>query len=249
MRPPRRWQGVDLKEWFRRALASTEELEYAEALDWYGLAFKPTDETAKKASAEPPKKPLGDAAFKTSEKPASDQAKAQPKMRSEEVRKRWRLEIQPNPTEAQQAHLRLALKTSRRNLNGGGFARTGRRIYGGGTTVPRGDAWALLLRPFRVRIAKSARQKLASERPRSTVGHDDGFNSILRNQISAPRDSIKILPRDWDTRVATLIVVPFRMTVMRSPAQMHSSLFHSPTGCATPRAQALTSATLAGTGR
>jgi predicted metalloprotease with PDZ domain len=31
--------GVDLKEWFRRALASTEELDYSEALDWFGLRF------------------------------------------------------------------------------------------------------------------------------------------------------------------------------------------------------------------
>ena len=31
--------GVDLKEWFRRALASTEELDYTEALDWFGLRF------------------------------------------------------------------------------------------------------------------------------------------------------------------------------------------------------------------
>jgi predicted metalloprotease with PDZ domain len=33
--------GVDLGEWFRRALASTEELDYSEALDWYGLGFAP----------------------------------------------------------------------------------------------------------------------------------------------------------------------------------------------------------------
>jgi predicted metalloprotease with PDZ domain len=31
--------GADLKEWFRKALASTEELDYAEALDWFGLRF------------------------------------------------------------------------------------------------------------------------------------------------------------------------------------------------------------------
>lgn len=31
--------GVDLKEWFRKALASTEELDYTEALDWFGLRF------------------------------------------------------------------------------------------------------------------------------------------------------------------------------------------------------------------
>ncbi|MGD2217662.1 MAG: hypothetical protein PVJ64_12980 [Gemmatimonadales bacterium] len=33
--------GVGLKEWFHRALATTEELDYSEALDWYGLRFAP----------------------------------------------------------------------------------------------------------------------------------------------------------------------------------------------------------------
>ena len=31
--------GVDLEEWFRKALASTEELDYSEALEWFGLRF------------------------------------------------------------------------------------------------------------------------------------------------------------------------------------------------------------------
>ncbi len=31
--------GVDLGDWFRRALASTQELDYAEALEWFGLRF------------------------------------------------------------------------------------------------------------------------------------------------------------------------------------------------------------------
>lgn len=31
--------GTDLSEWFRRALESTEELDYSEALDWFGLRF------------------------------------------------------------------------------------------------------------------------------------------------------------------------------------------------------------------
>jgi predicted metalloprotease with PDZ domain len=33
--------GADLEEWFHRALATTEELNYVEALDWYGLLFAP----------------------------------------------------------------------------------------------------------------------------------------------------------------------------------------------------------------
>ncbi len=39
--------GRDLKEWFRKALESTEELEYQEALDWFGLRFKPADDPTK----------------------------------------------------------------------------------------------------------------------------------------------------------------------------------------------------------
>jgi predicted metalloprotease with PDZ domain len=31
--------GVDLKEWFRKTISSVEELDYAEALDWFGLRF------------------------------------------------------------------------------------------------------------------------------------------------------------------------------------------------------------------
>ena len=35
--------GVDLKDWFARAAESTEELDYKEALDYYGLRFRPVD--------------------------------------------------------------------------------------------------------------------------------------------------------------------------------------------------------------
>jgi predicted metalloprotease with PDZ domain len=35
--------GQDLKEWFRKAIASTEELDYAKSLDWFGLRFAPPD--------------------------------------------------------------------------------------------------------------------------------------------------------------------------------------------------------------
>jgi predicted metalloprotease with PDZ domain len=38
--------GVSLKEWFRRAISSTEELDYAEALDWYGLRFASSEDRA-----------------------------------------------------------------------------------------------------------------------------------------------------------------------------------------------------------
>src|SRR5262249_20842451 len=36
--------GCDLKEWFRKAVASTKELDYTEALDWFGLRFAPTQD-------------------------------------------------------------------------------------------------------------------------------------------------------------------------------------------------------------
>jgi predicted metalloprotease with PDZ domain len=39
--------GVDLKDWFHKALASTEELDYREALDWFGLRFAPADDPSK----------------------------------------------------------------------------------------------------------------------------------------------------------------------------------------------------------
>ncbi len=35
--------GVDLKGWFEKAAESTDELEYTEALDYYGLRFRPVD--------------------------------------------------------------------------------------------------------------------------------------------------------------------------------------------------------------
>jgi predicted metalloprotease with PDZ domain len=35
--------GADLKEFFARSVESTEELDYAEALDYYGLRFRPGD--------------------------------------------------------------------------------------------------------------------------------------------------------------------------------------------------------------
>lgn len=35
--------GVDLNAWFKKAIASTEELDYSEALDWFGLRFAAVD--------------------------------------------------------------------------------------------------------------------------------------------------------------------------------------------------------------
>src|SRR5262249_59369865 len=39
--------GVDLQAWFQKAVGSTEELDYAEALDWFGLRFAPGDAKTK----------------------------------------------------------------------------------------------------------------------------------------------------------------------------------------------------------
>ena len=35
--------GTDLKGWFAKAAESTDELDYTEALDYFGLRFRPTD--------------------------------------------------------------------------------------------------------------------------------------------------------------------------------------------------------------
>ena len=43
--------GVDLAPWFDVALESTEELDYAPALDWFGLRFKPADAAKDDAGA------------------------------------------------------------------------------------------------------------------------------------------------------------------------------------------------------
>ncbi len=51
--------GADLAEWFTKAIGLTEELDYSEALDWWGLAFGPG----------------------------------------------WKLEVRPDATSAQRAHL------------------------------------------------------------------------------------------------------------------------------------------------
>lgn len=39
--------GTELSSWFRQAVASTEELDYTEALAWFGLRFAPADGTVR----------------------------------------------------------------------------------------------------------------------------------------------------------------------------------------------------------
>jgi predicted metalloprotease with PDZ domain len=57
--------GTDLRDWFQKAISSTEELDYTEALHWFGLRFAP----------------------------------------SEDKQPTWRLEVNPDATEAQKSHL------------------------------------------------------------------------------------------------------------------------------------------------
>ncbi len=44
--------GVDLKDWFRKAVSSTEELDYTEALDWFGLRFAPAQGNREKRGVQ-----------------------------------------------------------------------------------------------------------------------------------------------------------------------------------------------------
>ena len=48
--------GVDLGAWLHRAVDTVEELDYQEALDWYGLRFAADDE---KKNGEPQEQPPG----------------------------------------------------------------------------------------------------------------------------------------------------------------------------------------------
>ncbi len=47
--------GVDLKEWYQKNISSTKELDYTEALDWFGLQFAP-DPPPDPEAKQPPKK-------------------------------------------------------------------------------------------------------------------------------------------------------------------------------------------------
>jgi predicted metalloprotease with PDZ domain len=40
--------GIDLRAWFEKTICSTEELDYAEALDWFGLRFAAGDVATKR---------------------------------------------------------------------------------------------------------------------------------------------------------------------------------------------------------
>jgi predicted metalloprotease with PDZ domain len=93
--------GADLKEWFTRAIASTQELEFSEALDWFGLQFAPTNEPAAKIEASKPAESVkNDETTKKDEPP-----KKQEPAKKDTATKRWKLEVRTDATPAQKAHL------------------------------------------------------------------------------------------------------------------------------------------------
>lgn len=51
--------GADLSPWFHRVLETTEELDYSQALDWFGLRFAPDKNEEGKGEVKPPKAWLG----------------------------------------------------------------------------------------------------------------------------------------------------------------------------------------------
>jgi predicted metalloprotease with PDZ domain len=64
-RPEELWKtfgevaGTDLGGWLREAVDTTAELDYAEALDWYGLRFAPDEDKPEAKGAEPKEPPAG----------------------------------------------------------------------------------------------------------------------------------------------------------------------------------------------
>jgi predicted metalloprotease with PDZ domain len=106
--------GTDLKDWFRKAISSTEELDYAEALDWFGLRFAPSEppvaKPSEEARKESPQEPAGKAArvkaAQSDEEPAKQPAKV--------AAKKWKLEIRDDRTESQTDHLRRLFNPSGR---------------------------------------------------------------------------------------------------------------------------------------
>jgi predicted metalloprotease with PDZ domain len=76
--------GVSPAECFRSPISSTEELDYSEALDWFGLRFATPKETVK---TEDPKK--------------------------NEAAAKWNLEVRPDASGAQKEHLQKLFEHAR----------------------------------------------------------------------------------------------------------------------------------------
>jgi predicted metalloprotease with PDZ domain len=89
--------GADLKDWFKKALSSTEELDYSEALDWYGLRFAPPEEP------QPKDEPAGKDQTSKKEAPA----------KKDEPGRKWKLEVRADASDAQKSRLGRLLQPSR----------------------------------------------------------------------------------------------------------------------------------------
>ncbi len=102
--------GIDLNDWFKKAISSTEELDYTEALDWFGLQFAPAGETNGNAKPAPTEGALASKKDEPSsnETPASKPAPA----KQAESSRKWKLEVRPDATVAQAEHLRSLLHSA-----------------------------------------------------------------------------------------------------------------------------------------
>lgn len=85
--------GVDVSELLHKLIATTEEVDYSEMLDWFGLHFKAADAPAPSPSPTPAASPGP---------PANTGPAPQ-----------WTLEVRPDATAAQKAHLASFLAHSR----------------------------------------------------------------------------------------------------------------------------------------
>jgi predicted metalloprotease with PDZ domain/PhoPQ-activated pathogenicity-related protein len=93
--------GADLKEWFAHAISSTRELDYAEALDWFGLQFAAVSEPAEKDdTTKGGDSPKQEEPAKKAEPPKPDEP-----AKKDAPTKKWKLEIRADATPSQKAHL------------------------------------------------------------------------------------------------------------------------------------------------
>jgi predicted metalloprotease with PDZ domain len=60
--------GMDLSAWFRSVLETTEELDYTEALDYFGLRFKDDSENKEKEEGTEDKEPAAWLGFRTEDR-------------------------------------------------------------------------------------------------------------------------------------------------------------------------------------
>jgi predicted metalloprotease with PDZ domain len=98
--------GVDLKDWFRKAISSTEELDYSEALDWFGLRFAPMEPAISKRSDHEARKAAPEASNKTSEVSSGAIAEVSARKAACAPAGKWELEVREDSTEPQREHLR-----------------------------------------------------------------------------------------------------------------------------------------------